>query len=304
MSVRTAVRLARFSSFALSVSALVALLPIYAVAESTFERVKGTALITIGYSNQPPYSFMTKAGEPTGAGPEIAKHIFWKMGIKEVKGVLTEFDSLIPDLMAGHFDVIGVNVLVLPARCEQVAFSEPTYKVGQALLVKRGNPKNLATYNDIARVASVKLGVVAESVEAEYAEFSGVKLKQITALPNAMDGLTAVMAGWVDAMALTSVDVNYLVKQAGAAAAYVEHIKPFSKVGGVSVQWHGAFAFRKQDMDLVAEFNKKLEAFIGTDEHLKMVEPFGFTSDELPQKSTASLCEPPRDQDLPPPKGK
>ena len=33
-----------------------------------------------------------------------------------------------------------------PQRCEQIAFSEPTYGIGQAMLVPEGNPKGIADY--------------------------------------------------------------------------------------------------------------------------------------------------------------
>jgi polar amino acid transport system substrate-binding protein len=53
---------------------------------------------------------------------------------------------------------------------------------------------------------------------------------------------------------------------------------------------HGAFGFRKEDADLLAEFNKHLKEFIGSQEHLDLVTPFGFGKGYLPTKTTAELC--------------
>ena len=52
----------------------------------------------------------------------------------------------------------------------------------------------------------------------------------------------------------------------------------------------GAFGFRKEDTDLLEAFNAELEKFIGTPEHIALVEPFGFGEDFLPTKTTAELC--------------
>jgi polar amino acid transport system substrate-binding protein len=58
------------------------------------------------------------------------------------------------------------------------------------------------------------------------------------------------------------------------------------------VRGHGAFAFRKEDAAFAAEFNRHLAEFIGTEAHLALIEPFGLTEADLPQRTTAELCEP------------
>ena len=49
--------------------------------------------------------------------------------------------------------------------------------------------------------------------------------------------------------------------------------------------------FRKEDADLYEAFNKELKAFIGTPEHIALVEPFGFGKDYLPNKTMEQLCK-------------
>ena len=65
---------------------------------------------------------------------------------------------------------------------------------------------------------------------------------------------------------------------------------PFSEVAGTSVKGHGAFGFRKEDQDFVDAFNAELKKFIGSPEHIALVEPIGFGKDYLPEKTTAELC--------------
>ncbi|RUU52882.1 ectoine/hydroxyectoine ABC transporter substrate-binding protein EhuB, partial [Mesorhizobium sp. M2C.T.Ca.TU.002.02.1.1] len=45
-----------------------------------------------------------------------------------------------------------------------------------------------------------------------------------------------------------------------------------------------------EDTDLLNAFNAELKKFIGSPEHIALVEPFGFGKDYLPNKTTAELC--------------
>ncbi len=53
---------------------------------------------------------------------------------------------------------------------------------------------------------------------------------------------------------------------------------------------HGGIAFRKEDKDLYEAFNAELKKFIGSEEHIKLVTPFGFGKGFLPTETTAQLC--------------
>jgi len=121
-----------------------------ALAQTTLEKAKADGYIRVGFANEAPFGFATPAGALTGEAPEVAKAVLAKMGIPEVDGVLTEFGSLIPGLKAGRFDIIAAGMFVNPARCKEIAFSEPSYGIGQAMLVPAGNPKGIKDYASIA----------------------------------------------------------------------------------------------------------------------------------------------------------
>src|SRR5688500_2420234 len=120
-----------------------------ALAETTLERAKAQGFIRIGFANEAPFGFATPDGKLTGEAPEVAKAVLAKMGITQVDGVLTEFGSLIPGLKAGRFDIIAAGMFINPKRCNEIAFSEPSYGIGQAMLVKKGNPKSVKDYSSI-----------------------------------------------------------------------------------------------------------------------------------------------------------
>lgn len=260
-----------------------------ASAQSALQRAQEEGFIRVGFANEAPYGYATADGRLTGEAPEIAKAVLARLGIEEVDGVLTEFGSLIPGLRARRFDIIAAGMFVNPQRCGQVLFSEPTYGIGQAFLVKEGNPKGISTYDDVAANGDVTLAVMAGAVEMGYATDSGVPRDRIVTLPDPATGLAAVQAGRADAFALTSLAIGQLVENAGAGAG-VERAEPFSVIAGENTKGHGAFAFRPGDEDLRDAFNAELADFIGSEEHLALVAEFGFTEAELPELTTAELC--------------
>ncbi|MDZ5696801.1 ectoine/hydroxyectoine ABC transporter substrate-binding protein EhuB [Chelativorans sp. M5D2P16] len=257
-----------------------------ASAQDTLERAREQGYIRVGFANEAPYGFATPAGELTGESPEVAKEILSRMGIDEVDGVLTEFGSLIPGLQAGRFDIIAAGMFITPERCEQVAFSEPSYGIGQALLVAEGNPENITDYGSIAENGDLTLAVMAGAVEAGYAETAGIPEDQLVVLPDQASLVSAVRAGRADAAALTALSIQRMAENNEG----VESTEPFAEVAGESVMGHGGFAFRKEDEALLEEFNSHLTDFIGTEEHIELVSQFGFGEGYLPTQTTEELC--------------
>lgn len=257
-----------------------------AYAQSTLERAKADGYIRVGFANEAPFGFATPDGKLTGEAPEVAKVVLAKMGIAQVDGVLTEFGSLIPGLKAGRFDIIAAGMFVNPKRCAEIAFSEPSYGIGQAMLVVTGNPKGVEDYASIKDNPDLKLAVMAGAVEGGYAKDAGVPEAQIVSLPDQSSLVAAVTSGRADAAALSALSIADMASKAEG----VESTTPFGEVAGKSVKGHGAFGFRKEDADFQQAFDAELKAFLGTPEHIALVEPFGFGKDYLPNKTTAQLC--------------
>jgi polar amino acid transport system substrate-binding protein len=257
-----------------------------AQAETTLEKAKRLGYIRVGFANEAPAGYATPDGKLTGESPEIVRAVLKKLGINEIDGVLTEFGSLIPGLQAGRFDIIAASMFILPKRCQQVQFSEPIDRIGQALLVKKGNPKAIKDYGTVAANKDLKLAVMAGAVEVGYAKDAGVDQSQVMVLPDQSSLADSVRSGRVDAAALTSISIANLV----AKSDDLEATPQFDAIAGKSVAGHSGIAFRKEDKDLYEAFNAELKKFVGSSEHLALVEPFGFGKDFLPTKTTAQLC--------------
>lgn len=262
--------------------------------ETTLQRIQREGVVRIGYANEAPYAYVDeKTGRLTGEAPEIARVVLKQMGVERVEGVLTEFGSLIPGLKAKRFEIIAAGMYILPKRCREIAFTNPTYKIGEAFLVKAGNPLELHSYEDIAAHPSARIGVVAGAVELAYARATAVPDERIAVLPDAPSAVAAVQADRIDAYAGTALTIQDMLNKAGEGS--VERAKPFKDpvIEGKMVIGYGAFGIRKEDKALLEAFNKRLEAFIGSEQHRTLVRPFGFTEAELPGNVTAeSLCQP------------
>lgn len=259
--------------------------------ETTLERAQRTGVLRVGYANEAPYAYLdTAANRLTGEAPEIARAILADLGVDEVEGVLTEFGSLIPGLQAGRYDMIAAGMYITPARCQQILFSNPTYGIGEAFMVAEGNPLALHSYQDILDNPDATLGVVSGAIQRNYAREFGIPDSQVVVFPDAPSAASAVRAGRISAYGGTALTVQDLVNKDGRG---VERADPFSDpvIDGQEIRGYGAFGFRMDDAELRDAVNARLAEFIGSDEHLELVEPFGFTELELPGGVTAEeLC--------------
>src|SRR5438876_2272838 len=257
-----------------------------ALAETTLEKARREGYIRLGFANESPYGYATPDGKLTGESPEVVKAVLAKIGIPQTDGVLTEFGSLIPGLLAGRFDIIAAGIFITPKRCAQVQFSEPTYGNDQAFLVTKGNAKGIKDYSSIVANKDLKLAVMAGAVEAGYAKDSGIDEGQLVILPDQSSLVKAVQAGRADAAALTALSIADMASKNDG----VQATDPFGTVAGKSVVGHGGVAIRRDDKDLYEAFNAELKQFIGSPEHIALVTPFGFGKGYLPTKTAGDLC--------------
>ena len=113
------------------------------------DRIDAGETIRIGFANIPLWGFPDEAGNADGFTNDIAIETLAKMGLTNIEPVMTDWGGLIPGLKAERFDMITGGMYILNSRCENVAFSEPVAKAGDAVLVPAGNPKNINNYADV-----------------------------------------------------------------------------------------------------------------------------------------------------------
>jgi polar amino acid transport system substrate-binding protein len=255
------------------------------------ESARDSGSIRVGFANEAPFGF-ERDGELTGQAPEVAREIMSQLDVDELEGVLTDFDSLIPGLNAGRFDIVAAGMFITPDRCQQAAFSNPDYCAFQAFGVEQGNPLGIETFEDVADNSDVKLGVLGGAVEAGFARDAGVSGDQLVTLADQTSLVDGLKGGRVDAFALTSISVNWILRNEPA----LEATEPFliEEDGEEQVNC-GAYVFRPdgESEELLSEFNRVLGEMQENDEILPIVEEFGFGEEEISraeEQTAEELC--------------
>ncbi|MDA8351676.1 MAG: ectoine/hydroxyectoine ABC transporter substrate-binding protein EhuB [Firmicutes bacterium] len=259
---------------------------------STLEKAKNEGVIKVGFANEKPYAYRDENGKVTGEAVEISKTIFKRMGIEKVEPVLTDFSQLIPGLKAGRFDVITAGMYITPKRCKEVAFADPEYQIGEGLAVKKGNPKDLHSYQDIVDNKDVTVGVMQGAIEIQYLQDLGVKDSQIKQYSDQPSVVQALKSGRVDAITMTGPSLREVLAAQGTEG--IETVEDFKQpvIDGKSVVGYGAAAFKKDDTEFRDQFTKELNKMEKSGELLDILKQFNFAEENLPGDLThESLCK-------------
>ncbi|WP_171047999.1 transporter substrate-binding domain-containing protein [Nocardia cyriacigeorgica] len=269
---------------------------------NTLEKIRDAGVVKVGYSGERPYAYDDNG--LVGAIPAVDRAVFERLGVDRLEGVLVPFRSLIGGVNSGAFDVISAGMFVNKARCEQIAFSEPIYCAQSALLVRRGNPRQLTDFDSVARTGAT-VAVLAGAVEESYTRGAGVSDKKIRVVGGQDEGLAQVAQGQVDALALTGISLRAMLERArqsrpsgpdGGPAVWageVESTPPFTAVvDGKPRLGCGAAGFRKTDGSLRDAYNRELAVLRREGRILELTAPYGFTAAEMPDPSvrTEDLC--------------
>ena len=250
-------------------------------------QLKDAGKVTVGFAGEEPYSF-EEGGELTGATIAMHEKIFKEMGIDEVKGVKTEWGSLIPGLKAGRFDIVSAGMSILPDRCKEADFGDPEILYTTALMVPKGNPNGLKDLQDV-KEEGVKLATMSGAIESDYAKKLDIKATEVG---SPQDGMDAVTRGRVDAFALTGISLRTMAED--SKETKIEVTDPFvAVVDGKEQVGAGATVFKKGDDDLREAYNKELEKVVADEEsYVDVIGDFGFTDAERPKGdlTTDQLC--------------
>jgi len=256
----------------------------------TLANAKKAGTIKVGIANEAPYGFTDPSGKVTGESVEVGRAVLKALGINDIQATTVEFGSLIPALGARQFDMVTAGMFINPTRCAAATFSDPDYTAPTAFLVPKGNPKGIATFDDV-KSKNLKLAVLSGAVEQGYAKDSGIPDSQVQAFDTQNTLLQAVSAGRVDAGALTNISLNDVVGKNPTVA--VEVTKGFFPVlNGKETLSAGAFVFRKGDEAFANAFNAELKKLHDSGDWLKVASPFGFNQDNVPKAdvTTQRLC--------------
>ncbi|TIL44450.1 ectoine/hydroxyectoine ABC transporter substrate-binding protein EhuB [Mesorhizobium sp.] len=255
-----------------------------ASAQSLIDKIKSGETIRIGFSNEMPWAYPGQNGEPFGFVNKMAIDLLKKLGATKIEPVVTDWGSLVPGLQAGRFDIITGGMFITPERCRNVLFSEPLGKFGGALLVAKGNPENLHSYEDV-RDKGLVFTAASGWLAIKAAKDIGIPDDKIMEVAGTTEVVQAVKVGRA---AAAGGDYLTLTKYIDENSA-VELAHPFQDPLPLG---YPALAFLPDQQDTVDAFNAALKEYAGSAQMMEAVSKYGYTEKQLPQggKTTAELC--------------
>lgn len=259
---------------------------------ATLQQIKERGTVRIAVANEIPYGYTDMSGNAKGVGPDVAKHIMQQLGITKIKWSTTNFGSLIPGLQAGRFDMIAAEMAVLPQRCKEVLFSEPDSSYGEGLLVAKGNPENLHSYEAFVG-SGHKIAIMAGADQLDILQALGVPASQMVTISSNADAISTIATGRASAYAATSVTTVELANKSDKVEVARNFTDPL--INGEPVRSWGAFAFAQGSEDFRDAVNAELEKFKKTQGWAKTMNHYGFSVADKEasfKKSTAALCGP------------
>ena len=250
--------------------------------EDSWSRIRRTRTVRIGYAPEAPFAYRTPDGEVTGIDPELARLVFRRRGIDRIEWVQTEFRSLIPELLAGRFDMIAAGMVITPERRMTIAFSDPTFEVPPALLVRKVEADRYADLGRLRDDGTARVAVLTGAFEEQVIRAAGIPAARVLRVPDAATGFESVRSGRVAALALTAPTVQHLTQQGDGLATVRLHLgDPTVHDSGVA---RGAFAFRPTDDALRGMVDAELRDLVGSAEHRALARRFGFADGDLPSQ--------------------
>jgi polar amino acid transport system substrate-binding protein len=171
---------------------------------------RGKLIVGTGSGN-PPFHFLDTSGKLVGMDIDIAKAIAKGLFNDETKVEFVQqaSDSRIPNVVSGKVDITCQFMTVTATRAQQVAFTNPYYREGVGLLMKKGGKyKDFAALLKAGKTAKIS---ILQNVTADA--YVHAALPKATVLQYAETALiyTALDAGRVDAAASDQSAIAWLV---------------------------------------------------------------------------------------------
>lgn len=198
----------------------------------------------------PPFEELTADGKVEGIEIEILELICEELGVKLVIETMN-FDSVLPGIQAGKFDIGVSGISVTPDREKNVLFTDPYCLAAQAIVVVEGS--TIASKADLAgKKVSVQSGTTAES-------FCRGEKYEVSAFAANSDAQLALTTGKVAAWVIDDLTAAEMV------AAYNETAAEGSKLVILDEPMTTepyAFAFAKGSDEVVEKVNTILNKLV------------------------------------------
>ena len=257
--------------------------PASGAASNLLELAKTQGFIRVGIANEPPYTQVDADGTVTGCEPDVLRAVCKRLGIDEVQGIITPYESMIPGLNANRWDVIAAGLFMKESRCAQVLYSEPVIVSTESFATPKGNPKGITSVAAILADPSLRIAVLPGGFEEGVLKTANVPASQQVKINDGRSGLEALKANRADAFMLPTLSLQALAAD-DFSFDISEPLDDAPRTGS------GA-AFRQADSAFHEAYNKELEAFKATPEFTEILTKWGFDASVVEGVTAQELCK-------------
>jgi polar amino acid transport system substrate-binding protein len=239
----------------------------YTGADGSYDKYKSEG-IRLGLIEAFPVNFTDpETGDRTGWNTDIVLRALEHAGIDKYEFVDGPWESMVPGLQSGRFDLLASDVHVTPERIEIIDFTAPTFWYGDALFVPAGNPANVHSWEDLAgKTVGVGLGT-------NYAEWlqQRTDLGTLNTYKGPQEMAADLVAGRLDA--LIAEDSNFTGYLAENPDLAIENVPDYVPQSDLS-DWT-RFGTRIGDNELNNVFSRALIEMLITGETLAILQKYG-----------------------------
>ncbi|TDT32612.1 ectoine/hydroxyectoine ABC transporter substrate-binding protein EhuB [Naumannella halotolerans] len=247
------------------------------------ETARQQGYLRVAIANEPPYTQVETDGTVTGCEPDILRAVAQRLGIDDIQGIVTPYESMIPGLQANRWDVIAAGLFMKQSRCAEVSYSEPVIVSTESFAVPSGNPGKITTIADVLANPELKVGVIPGGFEEGILNSAAVPAEQQVQVDDGRSGVEALQAGRCDVFLLPTLSLEALIED-GDEFEVTDPIPDAPATGS------GA-AFRQSDQSFVDAYNTELTAFKATDEFTRIQEQWGFDPAAVEGVTAEQLCQ-------------
>ena len=226
---------------------LIAVTALFALAGCS--KKKTSATLTIATSpDYPPFESLDASGKVVGIEIDVMNLIAQDLGMT-LKIEQVQFDSVLPGIQAGKYDVGVSGITVTEQRKKNVLFTDPYCLAAQAIVVPSGSA--IKGKADLAgKTVSVQSGTTAESFCMEQ----GYK---VNSYDTNSDAETALTTGKVDAWVIDDLTAKEMTDAYNAA-----HPGALVMLDEAMTTEPYAFALKLDNADLCTKINASLQKLV------------------------------------------
>ncbi|MEO7221984.1 MAG: transporter substrate-binding domain-containing protein [Devosia sp.] len=171
----------------------------------------------------PPYNYMDDAGNLGGFDIDVGNEICKRAGL-ECVWVVNEWDTIIPNLLAGNYDAIIAGMSITDERKKTITFSQEYFPSDPSTFVVLAG-KTI----DLENPSGLKLGAQGATIQAFWLEENAKANNTILSYETPDQALADLNAGNIDAVLA---DKSYLAETVAGSGGALELAGPELPIGG------------------------------------------------------------------------